>query len=110
MEVHLNHPKWVNSNSLPNNAINLVKKIHINVNMPSVASGNAYKLLVDYIGDTKLFPLANKLTVNISKVKTDGTDYKDTGIANALEFAELLKHAPKPDAQVCQYTSILMYQ
>ncbi|KAJ2348279.1 hypothetical protein GGH92_002883, partial [Coemansia sp. RSA 2673] len=58
--------------------------------MSDVLSGAANSLLVDYIGDTKCFPLAYNLTVSVSDYETQHVN-KETAINNALEFAKLLK-------------------
>ncbi|KAJ2096221.1 hypothetical protein GGI16_004935, partial [Coemansia sp. S142-1] len=92
-EVHLKRPDWVKWNSLPPNAANLVKEIHVLVPMPRIVSGLAHKLLDDYIGDTRCLPLAKKLHVIISgynRQKFDPND-KEMAMANALEFAKLLR-------------------
>ncbi|KAJ2108522.1 hypothetical protein GGI16_001102, partial [Coemansia sp. S142-1] len=89
--VRLYSPEWVGNNALPHNAVNLVKKISINVLLSDIVSGKAHRLLDNYIGNTKCFPLANRLTLTIVEYMDYHADDKDMAIANALEFAKLLK-------------------
>ncbi|KAJ2417816.1 hypothetical protein GGF41_005294, partial [Coemansia sp. RSA 2531] len=89
--VRLHSPKWLKANMLPYNASNLTKEICVSVSLPDIVSGVAHKLLFNYIGDTKRFLLAYKLTVLISDYKSLNIDATDVAITNALEFAELLK-------------------
>ncbi|KAJ2428022.1 hypothetical protein GGF41_001499 [Coemansia sp. RSA 2531] len=90
-EVQLKRPKWVKNNALPHNAANFVKEVIVNVSMSDIVGGVGHRLLNNYIGHTKLFPLANKLTLSIEECMGYHVDDKDLAIANALEFAKLLK-------------------
>ncbi|KAJ2063865.1 hypothetical protein GGH92_006658, partial [Coemansia sp. RSA 2673] len=59
--------------------------------MSGIASGVAQKLLVDYFGRIKCFPLTSKLKFAISDYKSPSIDATDVALSNALEFAERLK-------------------
>ncbi|KAJ2869005.1 hypothetical protein GGH93_006293, partial [Coemansia aciculifera] len=59
--------------------------------MLAIVSGIAYKLLIDYIGDTKCFPFVNKLSIKIFDFSEKHDVVNDMAIFNALEFAKLLK-------------------
>ncbi|KAJ2430451.1 hypothetical protein GGF41_000991 [Coemansia sp. RSA 2531] len=90
-EVILNCPKWAEHSRLTHNATNLARELYVSIPMFSIIGGFAYKLLVNYFGDTKCLPLANKLTVNVMAFTDQRFDSKDMAIANCLEFAKLLK-------------------
>ncbi|KAJ2430450.1 hypothetical protein GGF41_000990 [Coemansia sp. RSA 2531] len=90
-EVHLERPTWIKNKTLPHNAAHLTKIIHVGVPMSSIVNGVAQKLLVDYIRDSKCFPFVKKLTVEITGLKDQHIDSKESDIANTLEFAKLLK-------------------
>ncbi|KAJ2397028.1 hypothetical protein GGF41_008514, partial [Coemansia sp. RSA 2531] len=63
-EVILNSPDWAERSRLTHNATNLARELYVSIPMFSIVGGFAHKLLVNYFGDTKCLPLANKLTVN----------------------------------------------
>ncbi|KAJ2018477.1 hypothetical protein IWW57_005226, partial [Coemansia sp. S610] len=90
-QVRLNCQRWVKNKGLPNNATNLVREIHVRVTLRGIISGGAHKLLNEFIGDTKCFPLANKVVVRVTDYKDLHIQFGDSAVANALEFAKLLK-------------------
>ncbi|KAJ2404577.1 hypothetical protein GGF41_007192, partial [Coemansia sp. RSA 2531] len=90
-EVYLERPMWLKQKTLPPNAENLARDIRVRVSMSSIVSGIACKLLGNYIRDTKCFPLAYKLTVEITDFKDRHYDAKDIVLGNTLEFANKLR-------------------
>ncbi|KAJ2404988.1 hypothetical protein GGI10_005442, partial [Coemansia sp. RSA 2530] len=87
----LSRPRRVKNKGLPNNAANLVREIHVRVTLRGIIGGGAHKVLNELIGATKCFPLANKVVVRVDDYRDLRIQFGDSAVANALEFAKLLK-------------------
>ncbi|KAJ1916092.1 hypothetical protein LPJ71_002003 [Coemansia sp. S17] len=89
--IHIFNPSFAKNFMLPGNAASIVRELNISVSLSSILSGNAYRLLSEFMGNTTSLPLVRKLLVLIVDSPVGHGCTKDVGIGNTLEFAQLLR-------------------